>query len=216
MKKLSLLLIVLLVLSSINIFASPAISEEYEMPNGAHYNLNIIGVPKDKTMKVKETSGHVIFVPLFGKARINLIEGDDYRVLDKNGTDADGAAFQLPNPDPGNVGVTEYSVYARALGKPFGKAVISPGGIDADGKEWYSAGTLTLERKKGPSKFRNVSKELLYIYVDLDGDGSDERYNLFNDALEEYFWDYNNEGLKLAQLRFYDVSTGGIPEVWPK
>jgi hypothetical protein len=50
-----------------------------------------------------------------------------------------------------------------------------------------------------------VSRELLYIYVDLDGDGNVERYNLFNDALENYLWSYDNNGLKLLQLRFYEV-----------
>jgi len=52
-----------------------------------------------------------------------------------------------------------------------------------------------------------VSKYLLYIYADLDDDGTLERVSLFDDALEGYFWDYDNEGLKLAQLRFYDCST---------
>jgi hypothetical protein len=30
---------------------------------------------------------------------------------------------------------------------------------------------------------------------------------LFSDALQGYFWSYDNTGLKLAQLRFYEVST---------
>lgn len=34
-----------------------------------------------------------------------------------------------------------------------------------------------------------------------------ERYNLFNDALQDYYWQYDNTGLRLLQLRFYDTST---------
>jgi len=34
-----------------------------------------------------------------------------------------------------------------------------------------------------------------------------ERYSLFSDTLDSYFWDYDNTGLKLAQLRFYPIST---------
>ena len=33
------------------------------------------------------------------------------------------------------------------------------------------------------------------------------RRSLFSDALASYFWEYDNTGLKLAQLRFYEVAT---------
>lgn len=66
---------------------------------------------------------------------------------------------------------------------------------------------LSLERKRGKSTFENVTREQLYIYVDLDGDGVAERYNIFNDALQDYFWQYDNNGLKVVQLRFYEIPT---------
>ena len=75
------------------------------------------------------------------------------------------------------------------------------------GDEYCSTQSLVSVRTKGGSKFQNVSNELLYLYIDLDGDGTVERYSLFDDALEGYFWDYDNNGLKLLQLRFYPVST---------
>src|ERR1051326_8757367 len=87
-------------------------------PSGAHYNLNIIGVPKGKTADMTGDNGHRIFVSLTGKTNILLSQGD-FQVLDANGTDG-SASFQLPNPDPDNDGVTVYSVFARALGKPGG------------------------------------------------------------------------------------------------
>jgi hypothetical protein len=40
-----------------------------------------------------------------------------------------------------------------------------------------------------------------------DGDGKLERYSLFSDPLASYYWSYDNTGLKLAQLRFYEIST---------
>jgi hypothetical protein len=43
----------------------------------------------------------------------------------------------------------------------------------------------------------------LFIEADLDGDGNLEKYPLFDEALEGYFWDYDNNGLKLVQMRFY-------------
>ena len=80
-------------------------------PSGAHYNLNIIGVPKGKTADMTGGSGRRIFVPLTGKCNIKLSEGA-FQVLDANCTDNNQATFQLPNPDPENDGITEYSVWA--------------------------------------------------------------------------------------------------------
>ncbi|OGE16513.1 hypothetical protein A3F00_04680 [Candidatus Daviesbacteria bacterium RIFCSPHIGHO2_12_FULL_37_11] len=175
-------------------------------PSGAHYNLNIIGVPKGKTADMTSGQGHRIFVPLEGNCKINLSEGD-FQVLDGNCTDGP-AAFQLPNPDPENDGVTEYSVYARALGKPGGRSTTTTCATDPiTGEEWCSVYSMVLVREKGKSSFTNVSKVLLYVYADINGDGELERYPLFDSALQDYFWNYDNNGLKLAQLRFYQIST---------
>jgi hypothetical protein len=173
------------------------------VPSGPHFNLNIIGVSKGKNMS--NGSGNVIFVPETGSTKILLSEGP-FNVLDKNGTDG-SAAFQLPNPDPENDGTTSYSVFARALGKPGGSSKTTTCATDAAGELWCSAYSMVLVREKGKSTFTNVSRELLYIYADTDGDGNLERYNLFNSALSDYFWQYDNSGLKLAQLRFYEIPT---------
>lgn len=180
-------------------------------PSGTHYNLNIIGVPKNKTASMLN-DGHRIFVPLTGKTSIKLSEGPEFRVIDANGTDSNGASFQLPNPDADNDGVTTYSVYARALGKPGGKAIMTPcataPGLDgifgtADDEEVCSITSLTISRTAGKTKFVDASKQLLYVNVDLDGDGATESYPLFSDALQDYLWSYDNNGLKVLQLRFY-------------
>ena len=173
-------------------------------PNGPHYNLNIIGVPKSKSADMTGSSGHRIFVKLEGKSKISLYEADDFKVLDGNGTDGK-ASFQLPNPDPNNDGITEYSVWSRALGKPGGKSKTTTCAVDELDQEWCSTMSMVLVREKGKSSFTDVSKQLLYVYVDLDGDGTVERYPLFDSALQDYFWDYDNNGMKLVQLRFYEV-----------
>jgi len=193
-------------------------------PSGAHYTLNIIGVPKNKTADMTGNNGRRIFVPETGKAKILLTEGD-FQVLDANGTDANGAAFQLPNPDEDGDGTTSYSVYVRALGKPGGSAKMQTCYTDATGT-WcavdFGGGVsqITITRSKGQPKFTNVSKDLLYVdvcvaWVDANGDGvftADEctdvdQLPLFGFDAEEIFWDYDNSGLKLAQLRFYEVPT---------
>jgi len=179
-------------------------------PSGPHYNLNIIGVPKAKTALMKDDGvtgkyGHAIFVPLSGSSKILLAQGD-FQVLDKNGTDGE-AAFRLPAPDPDNDGTTQYSVFARALGTPGGKASMSTCATDpVDGELVCSVISLSLDASARPSKFTNVSKYLLYIYADFGGTGV-QRVPLFGSGLEDFFWGYDNDGLKLAQLRFYQCST---------
>jgi hypothetical protein len=175
-------------------------------PSGAHYTLNIIGMDSAKSADLTGSNGSRIFVPMTGSTKINLSEGD-FQVLDANGTDG-SAAFQLPNPDPDNDGTTTYSVYARALGKPGGSSKTTTCATDpTTGELWCSIYSSVLVRSGGKSTFQNVSKELLYVYADVDGDGTVERYNLFNSALDDYYWQYDNQGLRLAQLRFYEVAT---------
>jgi hypothetical protein len=102
-------------------------------------HLKIIGVTKDKNVKMEDKdAGNVIFVDLGAEGdpcntEIYLIQGEDFAVLDKNGTDGE-ASFQLPPTglDPYIVGdkgsaKTEslYSVFLRALGTPGGKATIT-------------------------------------------------------------------------------------------
>lgn len=195
-------------------------------PSGAHYTLNILGVSKEKTADMTGNNGHRIFVGLgkTGEAsntRINLSEGE-FGVLDANGTDG-VAAFSLPNPDPDGDGTTAYSVYVRALGKPGGKATMQSCYDDAQTDETWCAvdivggvSPIVIERTKGKQTFVNVSKDLLYVdvctSVDLAGNClTSEVQPLFSDSLDSYFWDYNNEGLKHAQLRFYEIPTVAWP-----
>ncbi|HKP62299.1 MAG TPA: hypothetical protein VJV78_36450 [Polyangiales bacterium] len=175
-------------------------------PAGAHYNLNIIGVPKAKRDSLTGGDGRRIFVPLEGSAKIMLSQGD-FQVLDANGTDGQ-AAFQLPNPDPDNDGITQYSVFARALGKPGGSSKTTTCATDPTTGDLYcSVESMVMVRDKGKSSFSNVSKQLLYVYADVDGDGVVDRMPLFDSRLEDYFWQYDNSGLKLLQLRFYEQPT---------
>lgn len=172
-------------------------------PSGAHYNLNIIGVPKNKTADMTGNNGHRIFVPLAGKTKILLSPGE-FQVLDANGTDG-SASFQLPNPDPDGTGTTTYAVYARALGTPGGSSQTTTCATDATGEVYCSVDSMVLVRNNGKSTFTNVSRDLLSLTVDLDGDGVLETYSLFDETLSDYYWEHDNTGLRLAQLRFYPL-----------
>lgn len=175
-------------------------------PSGSHFNLNIIGVANPKSSNLSGGDGRRIFVPLAGSTKIMLSQGD-FAVLDANGTDG-SASFQLPNPDPENDGITTYSVYARALGKPGGSSKTTTCATDpTTGETYCSVESMVMVREGGKSSFSNVSKQLLYVYADLDGDGTVERMPLFDDRLENYYWQYDNNHLKIVQLRFYAQPT---------
>ncbi len=183
-------------------------------PSGSHYNLNIIGVPKGKTADMTGTSGHTIFVNLSGNTKILLQQGDDFLVIDRNGTDANGATFQLPDPVDTCTTVdgitttctTNYSVFARAPGNSGGSANLTTCATDpATGERVCSVQVLEIKQS---SKFQNVTKYLLFVFWDTDGDGvANNLIPIFDNRLEGYFWSYDNNGLKLLQLRFYPCQT---------
>ncbi len=181
--------------------------------NGQHFTLNIIGMEKGKSMP-ENLSGHALFVKYSRTGvittKIMLTEGD-FAVLDKDGTDG-VARFQLPYPyteftEGALTGEEEacYKVYARALGKPGGSAnMYACGYDDVYDQEYCFTGTIIpIERpsdKNGPSKFVDITKQLTSISIA----GYD--YAIFSNSTLEYYWNYDNNGLKHAQLRFYPTA----------
>lgn len=189
-------------------------------PAGSHYTLNLIGVPKDKSADMTNNSGSRIFVKLDGKSRIYLNEGD-FQVLDANGTDG-RAEFSLPAPDADGDGTTDYLIVARPLGKPGGKSTLTTCAtyVSTDletgetlEEEVCSLNSVFSMRMRGNQKFTNVTQELTEVeaaFRDIDGDGDIDEddievVNLFDELLQDYLWDYDNEGLKVLQLRFYKL-----------
>ena len=189
-------------------------------PNGGHYNLNILGKTDCTPADSNPNNGHTIQVLLNGgqkasdingipalsldkQNKIFLAPGDDFQVLDGNA--CDGALFMLPTNSC-------YQVYARALGKPGGYADMTTCAIDnndtpndtSDDVVVCSMDTLNLNRTKGSQKFQNVTKELTTITFLVNGVST--TVNIFDSALYDYFWNYDNHGLRLAQIRFYPTA----------
>lgn len=175
-------------------------------PNGPHmYNLNVIGMDRYAEDPVNNGNGHRIFVKLWGKTKIMLTEGD-FGVIDYNGLDGE-ASFRLPAADADCDGSSDYSAYVRGLGMK-GHSTIETCFVDkSDGSLMCSGTEVTpISGGKRP-RFTNVSKSLLTVVWDADGDGDLDRTPLFGDDTYGYAWDYNNYGLRLAQFRFYDEYT---------
>jgi len=179
-------------------------------PSGPHYNLNLIGFSNGDNIKSTNGSGgNVIHVPLSGHCQIDLTEGD-FDVLDNNCTDGSDALFQLPNPDVNNTGTSSYSVYAAARGKPLGSATAQTCFTDTTTSTLYcSIEVLNLSRNFGQNKFDNVTKDLLYAYACVNG--TVKRVPLFADDTQDWYWSYDNNGLRNAQLRFYPGVQTTVP-----
>ena len=176
-------------------------------PSGAHFNLNIIGVPKEKNGGTWDNDGHRIFVKLWGAdTKIWLVKGDTFNVIDSDGTDGD-ATLQMMDPYPGTTTTAVYRIYVRALGKPGGSMGMTSGFVDELGNYWYSLESVNLTRTRGQSKFTDRTVELTTIYVDMTDDGvfNPVRLYLFDNEAYSYFWDYDNSGLKLLQMRIYVI-----------
>jgi hypothetical protein len=161
---------------------------------------------------------------------IGLTQGQDFQVLDGNGCSKGGAQFMLPadpytcpeddpicmNTDPT---FQAYQVYVRLVGKPntgIGVTTCATETVDVLDQNGNPTGTTqdiiacstenvvkVRVTGKGSMKFDDVSKELLTILVDTDGDlVVDTRYPLFDSALQNYFWQWNTQGKAHAQLVF--------------
>jgi len=182
-------------------------------PSGAHYSLNIIGVAKAKNPDMSTGGGSVIFVSLGTKdgapvtTKIMLEQSaaaGEFAVLDKNGTDGE-ASFSLPLPGT-------YTIWARALGNG-GQAKITTCATDVTGTVADGDICSTLNevfvRGTGKSSFRNVTTALTTITLDAVADADavtacgGTTVGLFDPCLQGYFWQYDNNGLKLLQIRFY-------------
>jgi hypothetical protein len=222
------------VILAIATFVSLTVSLSAQNLSGPHYNLNIIGVDKTKNATMTNSDRHTIFVGLGGKGgetvttNIWLKPGFDFQVCDGNGFDAaydcngvqfksSGATFQLPcntyltySADlgcPSDVAQRSYMVWARALGKPGGKSSMMTCATDTTTNEQVCSteNVLTLKRGAGKSLWQDATSELTSLVADIDGDGVLDTVALFADGFTDFFWQYDNQGLKVAQIRFYPL-----------
>ncbi len=214
--------------------------------SGAHWNLNIVGVPKDKSASMTGSQRHTIFVPLNSgedvgrKVKIfykrNLDNPDKFEVEDGNATDDDEATILVPfefcgDRQAGCEELLSFDVYAVGLGKPNGAAILTAectysldvvddgGNPNLECEDTLLLGTIEIKREKGKPKSENITgifrvTGCLDLVVDGICDSGDLSFRniwIFNiEELLEYFWDYDNNGLKLMQIRFYETTSGEI------
>ena len=163
------------------------------------------------------------------KNKILLQSGADFAVLDANATDSDGTLFQLPQKREQDV----RRLCSRTRQAEPGRSGRTREADDVrhgcSGSRWdrryddeYEEVLCSLDnyvafRDKGKPRAELVTDELLYLEVNIDaaatvtlstclaaeyGTGVQE-VPLFDSCFESFFWDYDNNGLRLLQLRFH-------------
>jgi hypothetical protein len=153
---------------------------------------------------------------------------NQFGVVDANATDGDGAILGIPDPcadaDPLTPCTPSYSVWARTHG-PSGSATITTcadetgSGFDGVDDVWCGSNGITLYAKS--KKAVDISGNLLHMTVTVDGVTNPQLAAclgtsttgsttldvfLFDNCFENYFWNYDNNGLKLLELRFYSAT----------
>jgi hypothetical protein len=179
-------------------------------PSGPHFDLNIHGVANGQGFNGNNQSN--IFVPLQGKCQISLVQATtyDFQVLQPDCVNNPPASFELPAPcaiDPTSglctSSTTVYSVWDRALGKPGGSSSMCTTDSTATLVCPLNAFVSIKSHNSGQSKFTDVSGDLLFLTVCQNG--KTVSYPIFSTQFQNYFWQYDNQGLRLLQLRFYQV-----------
>jgi hypothetical protein len=226
MKRFSFLLSVVLTLA----FVAPVTAQVGQGLSGPHYNLNFVGVPKDKTVPdMTGSDRHTVFVPLQSggdvsrQVKIYYVPGDQFQVIDGNATNDNTAIIEVPASASSDLC---YDVYAYALGKPFGNAVVQAectiDGLLGSCSDALFQNTFSVSRIKGKPKQENISDVFRASgCVDLNTSGTCDTGDLqftnvwiFNvPQLQEYFWDFDNNGLRLMQTRFYETTCGSFTTV---
>jgi hypothetical protein len=210
MKRLMMVLAVTLLASAS--LAPRAFATGNGAPSGPHYTLNIHGVANGQGFSGNNQNG--IFVPLYGKCTINLVQAAtyDFGVLQPDCVNNPPASFELPapcaiSPTTGLCSgtTTVYSVWARALGTPGGSSSMQTCAYDATGTLVCSINAFVSvqARSSGKSSFTNVSSDLLFLTTCVNG--KTVSTPLFSQNYQNYLWQYDNQGLRLLQLRFYQV-----------
>lgn len=195
------------------------------IPSGQNYLLNVIGYNNCPSGDFTDSNRHMMAVKASyayspsGQLKtttdktntISLVSGTDFTVLDGNACNKGGGEFSLPSDV-----ATTYEVYVRLVGKPgTGIDVTSCAdeAIDIDGDGiiddvvMCSTESVVKMRSAGKPSTSNVTSELLTLCLDTNGDGiCDTRYNLFDPALEDYFWQWDTQGKAHAQLIFVPVN----------
>jgi hypothetical protein len=207
------ILIVAMVFASGTAFAGKAVTGN-EAPSGQHFNINIIGHPKDYKGSGEYSGGHSIMIPLKNVgsrgeltcldengvvviddqgqttnleptgARIYFEGSDHFEILDRDATDGDGARVLVPVVGD----VMQFDIYMRVLGKPNTCMNINAYAYDADLNVVPDRDSLGYQKDR-EEHFRKVNQLTICVSWDQTTQTCLGGYrSVFDTAFETYFW----------------------------
>lgn len=202
-----------------------------------HSKIELMEAPEGESFAVLDANGTDGSPAVFQLPDPGL---DPYIVGDKGSADtiSDYSVFVRPLGKPG--GWATITTCAELVDSEFGGLLPGKTMADIMNSPGYFGGLASVEQvgqditlrtngKNGRTMFTNVTAELLTIVFrvayDLDDDGVIEegeykyvRVPIFDDIIQGEYWDYDNNNLKLLQVRFYpcgtDVSLADDPASW--
>src|SRR5512136_288780 len=141
----------------------PVMAKGNGAPSGHHYNLNIIGAPKEKNVNFDGGNGARIFVSRTGQTQFYVHGGSSYQILDHDGTDGKvGTAREDPGivfPYDETLNPTwRVDIYVRLTGPKGSEVMWTSYYYDAAGDAYVLWSSFTME--KG-SKFQLRTGDLL-------------------------------------------------------
>ncbi len=225
-KKLAILAVSALVVSCLLMCSTALAGKDGKgngFPSGPHYNLNIIAKKPNWQFNASEDGNNTIFVRLDNKSQIIMTPSkhEEFKVTDPDAVHKEKGKYDAEFEIPWNQSLRypAYDVYVRARGKPGGHVNISAGVINlTDNTTWLTLGTVPmLSHTKGKGKPKPGTQcinDIFYVPVTNES-GNTSIYWIFDHPeydpeLFEYFWNYDNHGCKLLQVRFYE-NTSYVP-----
>ena len=135
-----------------------------DLPKGKSYNFNVIGVPNEKNDNFDGGEGNRIFVLRTGMTQFYVHGGDNFAIMDRDGTDGSvGSGLADPGlilPYVGTLGAGEWTceIYVRLLG-PIDSSVHFKSYV-FDGSAYIYLGNMEFTQERG-TKFQCRTGQLL-------------------------------------------------------
>lgn len=143
-------------------------------------------------------------------------DNQDFEIVDRDATDGE-AEIVIPTYDVSGEPYLAVDVFVRVLGKPLQCMHINGYAEDQTQGLWFWSGSVTLKRKPGKSLFYKVNDLFLVWWCDVDPitelciQDTEAEISVFDSLFAEYFWNIENDGTRIVQVRLYPRTTPYLP-----
>ena len=146
--------------------------------------------------------------------KIIFTAGTSYEITDRDATDGEASVVLDTAASTGTDGeltTNDFEVYIRVLGKP-SQCMKIDGYVEVDTGGWLHTGNISLSKNGRPTaeKVTDMFTVDWCVDGDLATDGQScskyVEYSVFDNLFGEYFWDVQNNGTKIVQVRFYPIA----------